>query len=101
MKSGFWSKLRLAGLKLLVTAYEAGGSVWVEEVFAKGVGRGLVYHLGDLEELGLVKIERRQYGIRVRTYVTLTELGRKIAEHLKAADDLAPEVTEEAEGGEE
>ena len=72
--------------------------MWVEEVFAKGIGRGLVYHLSDLEGLGLIKVERRQYGIRVRTYITLTELGRRIAEHLKAADDLAPEVTEEAEG---
>ena len=98
MKSGFWSRLRLAGLKLLIITYEAGGSVWVEEAFTRGVGRGLVYHLGDLEELGLIKVERRQYGIRIRTYVTLTELGRRIAEHLKAADDLAPEVTEEAEG---
>jgi len=88
----------LAGLKLLIITYEAGGSVWVEEAFTRGVGRGLVYHLGDLEGLGLIRVERRQYGIRIRTYVTLTELGRKIAEHLKAADDLAPEVTEEAEG---
>jgi DNA-binding HxlR family transcriptional regulator len=98
MKSGFWSRLRLAGLKLLIITYEAGGSVWVEEAFTRGVGRGLVYHLGDLEGLGLIRVERRQYGIRVRTYITLTELGRRIAEHLKAADDLAPEVTEEAEG---
>jgi len=98
MKSGFWSRLRLAGLKLLIITYEAGGSVWVEEAFTRGVGRGLVYHLGDLEGLGLIRVERRQYGIRIRTYVTLTELGRRIAEHLKAADDLAPEVTEEAEG---
>jgi DNA-binding HxlR family transcriptional regulator len=98
MKSGFWSRLRLAGLKLLIITYEAGGSVWVEEAFTRGVGRGLVYHLSDLEGLGLIKVERRQYGIRIRTYVTLTELGRKIAEHLKAADELAPEVTEEAEG---
>ena len=98
MKSGFWSRLRLAGLKLLIITYEAGGSVWVEEAFTRGVGRGLVYHLSDLEGLGLIRVERRQYGIRVRTYITLTELGRRIAEHLKAADDLAPEVTEEAEG---
>jgi len=41
MKSGFWSRLRLAGLKLLIIAYEAGGSVWVEEAFTRGVGRGL------------------------------------------------------------
>ncbi len=88
----------MAGLKLLIITYEAGGSVWVEEAFTRGVGRGLVYHLSDLEGLGLIKVERRQYGIRIRTYVTLTELGRKIAEHLKAADELAPEVTEEAEG---
>jgi len=98
MKSGFWSRLRLAGLKLLIIAYEAGGSVWVEEAFTRGVGRGLVYHLGDLEGLGLIRVERRQYGIRVRTYITLTELGRRITEHLKAADDLAPNVAEEAEG---
>jgi len=98
MKSGFWSRLRLAGLKLLIITYEAGGSVWVEEAFTRGVGRGLVYHLSDLEGLGLIRVERRQYGIRVRTYITLTELGRRIAEHLKAADDLAPEVAEEAEG---
>jgi len=88
----------LAGLKLLIITYEAGGSVWVEEAFTRGVGRGLVYHLSDLEGLGLIRVERRQYGIRVRTYITLTELGRRIAEHLKAADDLAPEVAEEAEG---
>ena len=88
----------MAGLKLLIITYEAGGSVWVEEAFAKGIGRGLVYHLSDLEGLGLIRVERRQYGIRVRTYITLTELGRKIAEHLKAADDLAPNVAEEAEG---
>ncbi|MFP3214753.1 MAG: hypothetical protein RXR18_06085 [Nitrososphaeria archaeon] len=98
MKSGFWSRLRLAGLKLLIITYEAGGSVWVEEAFTRGVGMGLVYHLGDLEGLGLIRVERRQYGIRVRTYITLTELGRRIAEHLKAADDLAPNVAEEAEG---
>lgn len=88
----------MAGLKLLIITYEAGGSVWVEEAFTRGVGRGLVYHLSDLEGLGLIRVERRQYGIRVRTYITLTELGRRIAEHLKAADDLAPNVAEEAEG---
>ena len=63
MKAGFWSRLRLAGLKLLIITYEAGGSVWVEEAFTRGVGRGLVYHLSDLEGLGLIRVERRQYGI--------------------------------------
>jgi len=56
MKAGFWSRLRLAGLKLLIITYEAGGSVWVEEAFTRGVGRGL-------EGLGLIRVERRQYGI--------------------------------------
>jgi hypothetical protein len=92
MKPRFWNRLRLGGLKLLLAAYETGGSIWVEEVFAKGIGRGLVYHLSDLEGLGLIKVERRQYDNRIRTYVTLTELGRRIAEHLKAIDDLAPNI---------
>ena len=100
MKSVFWSKLRLGGLKLILAAYEAGGSIWIEEAFGRGISRDTIYRLDDLEELGLIRVEKRSLLNRARTYITLTDLGRKIGEHLKAIDDLAPEVAEEAEGGE-
>ena len=92
MKPRFWSRLRLNGLKLLLAAYEAGGSIWVEEAFGRGIARDTIYRLGNLEGLGLINVERRQYDNRIRTYVTLTELGRRIASHLKAIDDLAPNI---------
>jgi len=92
MKPRFWSRLRLNGLKLLLAAYEAGGSIWIEEAFGRGIARDTIYRLGNLEGLGLINVERRQYDNRIRTYVTLTELGRRIAEHLKAIDDLAPNI---------
>jgi len=92
MKPRFWSRLRLNGLKLLLAAYEAGGSIWIEEAFGRGIARDTIYRLGNLEGLGLIKVERRQYDNRIRTYVTLTELGRRIAGHLKAIDDLAPNI---------
>ena len=97
MKSGFWTKLRLGGLKLILVAYEAGGSIWIEEAFGKGIARDTIYRLDDLEELGLIKVEKRSLLNRARTYIKLTELGRKIGEHLKAIDDIAPSIGEEPE----
>jgi len=97
VKSVFWSKLRLGGLKLILAAYEAGGSIWIEEAFGRGISRDTIYRLDDLEELGLIRVEKRSLLNRARTYITLTDLGRKIGEHLKAIDDLAPSL-EDAEG---
>ena len=96
MKVRFWERVGLAGMKILIALAETGGKdwVWADDMFSRaGLGRGNVYKLQELAEMGLIEVDyRRVESGRVRQFVRLTETGLKVAQHLKNADQAAPNV---------
>jgi DNA-binding PadR family transcriptional regulator len=93
MKPRFWNKIGLSGIKLLIAVLELGGEAWIIDALDKaGMGHGVMYKIVSLQEVGLAVFEEVRVEGRVRTYVKLTPLGLRIAEHLRTADELAPDV---------
>lgn len=94
MKARVWNRLGTSGVKFLIALYELGGSdVWVDDAFEKAeMGYGNIYKLKGLEEMGLVRFEKRVVNNTVRLYASLTEAGSKVAMALRLADEFLPSV---------
>ena len=94
VKAHVWNRLGTSGVKFLIALHGLGGSdVWVDDAFEKAeMGYGNIYKLKGLEELGLVRFEKRVVNNTVRLYASLTEAGSRVAMALRLADELLPSV---------
>jgi hypothetical protein len=74
VKPRVWNRLGTSGVKFLIALHElGGGDVWVDDAFKRaGMGYGNTYKLKCLEELGLVRLEKRVVNNTVRLYTSLT-----------------------------
>lgn len=101
VKSRVWNRLGTSGVKFLIALHELGGrDVWVDDAFEKAeMGYGNIYKLKGLEEMGLVRFEKRVVNNTVRLYASLTEAGSKVAMALRLADEFLPSAQPQPQSG--
>ena len=86
VRPGLWEELGVAGLKVLLALYENGGEAnFITVAYTAHIGRETWYVVRDkLAKYGLAEVVEEGQ----RRWLRLTERGRRVAEYLKAIEDL-------------